>query len=113
MSYCSRVTDWLGEFEQLVLFAVLHLDDAYGVTIRREIERRTGRAVSAGAIYTTLERLEARGLVSSSWGDPTPERGGKRKRYYALRPAGRQALARSWDAMRAMARGVAPKLSQP
>jgi DNA-binding PadR family transcriptional regulator len=107
------MTDWLGEFEQLVLFAVLHLDDAYGVRIRREIERRTDRAVSAGAVYTTLERLEARGLVSSVWGDPTPERGGKRKRYYALRPAGRQALARSWHAMRAMARGGAPKLSEP
>lgn len=107
------MTDWLGEFEQLVLFAVLHLDDAYGVRIRQEIESRTGRAVSAGAVYTTLERLEARGLVASSWGEPTPERGGKRKRYYVLRPVGRQALARSWLAMRAMARGVAPKLSEP
>jgi DNA-binding PadR family transcriptional regulator len=107
------VTDWLGEFEQLVLFAVAHLDEAYGASIGREIQRRTGRAVSAGAIYTTLERLEARGLVASSWGEPTPERGGKRKRYYALRPAGREALARSWDAVRAMARGIAPKLSEP
>lgn len=107
------MTDWLGEFEQLVLFAVLQLDEPYGVRIRQEIERRTGRNVSAGAVYTTLERLEARGFVASSWGAPTPERGGKRKRYYTLRPAGRQALARSWRAMRAMARGVAPKLSQP
>ena len=107
------MTDWLGEFEQLVLFAVLQLDDAYGARIRQEIERRTGRAVSAGAVYTTLERLEARGLLTSSWGEPTPERGGKRKRYYALRPAGRQALARSWNAVRAMARGVAPKLTRP
>ena len=107
------MTDWLGEFEQLVLFAVLQLDDAYGARIRPEIERRTGRAVSAGAVYTTLERLEARGLLTSSWGEPTPERGGKRKRYYALRPAGRQALTRSWNAVRAMARGVAPKLTRP
>ena len=107
------MTDWLGEFEQLVLFAVLQLDDAYGARIRQEIERRTGRAVSAGAVYTTLERLEARGLLTSSWGEPTPERGGKRKRYYALRPAGRQALTRSWNAVRAMARGVAPKLTRP
>lgn len=112
VGYCRPVTDWLGEFEQLVLFAVLHLDDAYGVSIRQEIERRTGRSVSAGAVYTTLERLEARGLVASSWGEPTPERGGKRKRYYALRPAGRLALARSWHAISAMARGVAPKLSE-
>ena len=108
------MTDWLGEFEQLVLFAVLHLEgEAYGVAIRREIEARTGRSVSSGAVYTTLERLETRGLVTSVWGDPTPERGGKRKRWYALRPAGRQALAQSWHAVRAMARGVAPKLSEP
>ena len=102
--------DWLGEFEQLVLFAVLHSDPAYGTTIRQEIERRTGRQVSAGAIYTTLERLETRGFVASSWGEPTPERGGKRKRHYVVKAAGRQALARSWQAIRAMARGVAPKL---
>jgi DNA-binding PadR family transcriptional regulator len=112
VSYFPVMTDWLGEFEQLVLFAVLHLDEAYGVSIRQEIERRTGRSVSAGAVYTTLERLEARGLVASTWGEPTPERGGKRKRYYMVRPAGRQSLARSWHAMRAMARGIAPKLSE-
>jgi DNA-binding PadR family transcriptional regulator len=112
VSYYPSVTDWLGEFEQLVLFAVLQLDEAYGASIREEIEARTGRAVSAGAVYTTLERLDARGLVSSSWGEPTPERGGKRKRYYALEPAGRAALARSWHALRAMARGAAPKLEE-
>ena len=104
------MADWLGEFEQLVLFAVLQQDHAYGVTIRDEIEARTGRRASAGAVYTTLERLEARGLVSSHWGEPTPERGGKRKRFYRLKPAGREALGRSWRAMRAMARGAAPKL---
>ncbi|MEZ5316482.1 MAG: helix-turn-helix transcriptional regulator [Vicinamibacterales bacterium] len=103
--------DWLGEFEQLVLFAVLQLEDgAYGVTIRQAIEDRTGRQVSAGAVYTTLERLEGRGLVLSAWGDPTPERGGKRKRYYRLRPEGRAALTRSWQALRAMARGSGRKL---
>lgn len=108
------MTDWLGEFEQLILFAVLHLEgEAYGAAIRGEIEARTGRRVSAGGVYTTLERLETRGLVISVWGDPTPERGGKRKRYYSLRPAGRQALTQSWQAVRAMARGVAPKLSEP
>jgi DNA-binding PadR family transcriptional regulator len=107
------MTAWLGEFEQLVLFAVLHLDPhAYGVTIRRAIEDRAGRPVSAGAVYTTLERLERRGLLSSAWGEPTAERGGKRKRYYRLRPAGRAALGRSWDAIRAMARGAAHKLEQ-
>lgn len=105
---------WLGEFEQLVLFAVLHMEpDAYGVTVRQAIEDRAGRAVSAGAIYTTLERLESRGLVTSAWGEPTPERGGKRKRFYRLTAPGREALGRSWDSMRSMARGAAQKLGRP
>lgn len=108
------MADWLGEFEQLVLFAVLHLEpQAYGVNVRESIEEKAGRKVSAGAIYTTLERLESRGLVGSKWGEPTRERGGKRKRYYQLRPAGREALNRSWQAMRAMARGSAQKLGEP
>ena len=103
--------DWLGEFEQVVLFAVLHCGDhAYGVTVREAIEARTGRRPSAGAVYTTLERLEARRYIASSWGEPTRERGGKRKRYYQLQPAGREALTRSWQALRAMARGSAQKL---
>lgn len=106
------MSDWLGEFEQLVLFAVLQIDDAYGTAIRREIEARTGRSVSAGALYTTLDRLERRGLVTSAWGEPTPERGGKRKRLFKVKPAGREALARSWRAVRAMARGAAPKLGE-
>ena len=106
------MSEWLGEFEQLVLFAVLQIDDAYGTTIRREIEERTGRSVSAGALYTTLDRLERRGLVTSSWGDSTPARGGKRKRIFKVRQAGRDALARSWRAVQAMARGVAPKLGE-
>lgn len=100
------MADWLGEFEQIVLFAVAQVEDAYGATIREAIEARTGRQVSAGAVYTTLDRLEARGLVASWWGDPTPERGGKRKRHFRLRAAGRDALARSWQALRAMARGL-------
>ena len=108
------MADWLGEFEQVVLFAVLQLEDeAYGVTVREEIKRRTGRAVSAGAVYTTLERLEARRFVTSRWGDPTPERGGKRKRFFAITAAGRQALARSYQAVRAMARGAATRLGEP
>jgi DNA-binding PadR family transcriptional regulator len=103
---------YLGEFEQLILFALLRLgpDDAYGVTIRREIERRTARDISAGALYTALERMEARGLVRSRWGRPTPERGGKRKKHYEIQPAGVRALGRSYETIRAMARGLAPKL---
>jgi DNA-binding PadR family transcriptional regulator len=107
------MADWLGEFEQVVLFAVLQLDDAYGVTVREEIRRRTGRVVSAGAVYTTLERLEERRFVSSRWGEPTPERGGKRKRYFAITPTGRAALARSYQAVRAMARGASADLQEP
>jgi DNA-binding PadR family transcriptional regulator len=104
--------DVLGEFEQLILFALVRLDDeAYGVPIRQAIEARTGRTVSAGALYTALERLERRGFVTSRFGDPTPERGGKRKRYYRIEPAGARALQRAYDAMRQMARGVAPRLS--
>jgi PadR family transcriptional regulator PadR len=104
------MADWLGEFEQVVLFAVAQIDDAYGATIRDEIERRTGRQVSAGAVYTTLERLEARGYLASWWGEPTPERGGKRKRHFRLERDGREALERSWQAMRAMARGLTHKV---
>jgi DNA-binding PadR family transcriptional regulator len=97
----------LGEFEQLVLLAVVRLDDnAYGATIRGELLERAGRDVSPGAIFTTLERLEARGLVTSRYGEPTPERGGRRKRYYSLRPEGRRALADSLDTIRRMARGL-------
>ena len=101
----------IGEFEQLILFALLRLgDNAYGVTIRREIESRTGRNVSSGAVYTTLERLEAKGYVSSVTGEPTPERGGRRKRFYQLEPAGAKALGQSYDAVRRMAQGLNPKL---
>lgn len=102
----------LGEFEQLLLLALVRLgDEAYGVTIRREIEQRTGRRnVSAGAVYTALERLEARGLVRSTWGEPTAERGGKRKKFYRIEPLGMKALSRSYTALQQMARGLAPKL---
>ncbi len=105
---------YLGEFEQLLLLAVVHLDeDAYGTRIRETIERRTGRTVSPGAIYTALDRLERRKLVTSSLGDPTPERGGKRKRYYRLQPAGVALLRRSQDALGRMARGLKQKLELP
>jgi DNA-binding PadR family transcriptional regulator len=101
----------LGDFEQRILFALVRLGpDAYGVTIRDEIEARTGRAVSAGALYTALTRLEKRGLVSSTLGEPTPERGGKRKRLYSVLPAGERALARVYESLRLMASGMATRL---
>jgi DNA-binding PadR family transcriptional regulator len=101
--------DFLGEFEQLVLLAVLRLDGAgYAVPVRREIERRTRRAVTRGALYVTLERLEAKGYVESWLADPTPERGGRSKRYYRVRPAGLAALRQSWTALRRMWEGLEP-----
>ena len=104
------MTGWLGEFEVIVLLAVAQLEDAYGAAVRNEIIERTGRVVSSGAVYTTLARLEGRGLLTSRWGAATPERGGKRKRHFSLRPAGRTALARSLGAARAMAEGLDPNL---
>ena len=101
----------LGEFEQLILFALVELDnDAYGASIGRAIERRTGRQISAGAIYTALDRLAARGLVTSEVGDPTPERGGRRRKYYRLEPGGAVALSRSVDVIRTMSEGLLPRL---
>src|SRR4029453_13017921 len=101
----------LGDFEQRILFALIRLGaDAYGVTIRQEIETQTGRPGSAGALYTALARLEKRGFVASRLGEPTPERGGKRKRLYTLQPSGERALARIHESLRLMARGVAARL---
>lgn len=86
--------DYLGEFEQVVLLAILRLGDrAYGVPIREEIERRGGRKVTVGALYATLDRLEAKGYLRSWFADPTPQRGGRSKRYFEILPAGEQALA--------------------
>ena len=101
----------IGDFEQLILFALIRLgSDASGVTIRAEIEARAGREISPGALYTALDRLEKRGMVSSRLGDPTPERGGKRKRLYSVQPAGERALARIYESIRLMASGMATRL---
>ena len=101
----------LGDFEQRILFALIRLGvDAYGVTIRQEIETRTGRAISAGALYTALARLEKRGFVTSRLGESTPERGGKRKRLYSMQPAGERAVARAYESFRLMASGMATRL---
>lgn len=99
--------DYLGEFEQLVLLALLRLgENAYGVTVRLEIEKRTGREVALGAIYKTLGRLEEKGYVTSTVGEPTPERGGRRKKFYAVAPLGVKALNQSFTALRKMTRGL-------
>jgi PadR family transcriptional regulator, regulatory protein PadR len=97
----------LGEFEQMVLLAILRLkEDAYGVSIRAEIEKHTDRAVSPGALYTTLDRLEDKGLVSSQIGEPTPERGGRAKRYYRVSKVGVGAIARAQRAYRSLLDGL-------
>jgi PadR family transcriptional regulator, regulatory protein PadR len=86
----------LGRFEEIVLLALLRLgENAYGVPIRREIAERTGRDVSLGSVYTTLERLVRKGYVSSRMGDPTPERGGRAKRYFQIEAPGLHALNQS------------------
>ncbi|MGD8278582.1 MAG: helix-turn-helix transcriptional regulator [Gemmatimonadota bacterium] len=101
----------LGGFEQLILLAILRLgDDTHGVAIRREIEARTGKEASTGALYTTLERLEARGLVAARLGDPTPVRGGRRKKLYSLKATGMAAIRESYDAFASMVQGVEAKL---
>jgi DNA-binding PadR family transcriptional regulator len=97
----------LGEFEQLVLLALVHLgDEAYGVAVQAEIGRRTGRQTSFGTVYTTLARLEEKGLIASRLGDPTPERGGRRKRFFLISASGRRALRASLRAIRTMTRGL-------
>ena len=96
----------LGEFEHLLLLAVMRLgDQAYGVTLRREIEERTGRPVSLGAIYPTMDRLEERGYVTSAMSRPTSSRGGRSRRYFKLEPAGRAVLERAREMLGAMWEG--------
>src|SRR5215831_6388519 len=98
---------YLGEFEHIVLLAVLRLDDqAYGVTVRREIEVRTKREVSIGAIYATLDRLEVKGYVQSRTGDPTPQRGGRSKRFFRVTAQGAAAVNRTQQALRSMIKGL-------
>ena len=83
----------LGEFEQVVLLAVLRLgENAYGVTIRNEIAECTGRNPAPGALYTTIDRMEEKGLVRTRLGDPTPQRGGRAKRYIKVTTRGRAAV---------------------
>jgi PadR family transcriptional regulator PadR len=101
----------LGEFEQLVLMAVVRLDaEAYGATIKRDIEARAARQLSISAVYTTLDRLEEKGCVRSWIGEPTAERGGRRRRYFALKPAGALALRAAYAAYTAMAAGLERRL---
>ena len=102
----------LSELEQLVLLALLRLGDAaYGVSITAELNQRAGRSVNFATVYKTLIRLETKGMVATRLGEPTPERGGRRKRYYHLNPGGRAALAASLGAIQRMSQGVEPLLA--
>ena len=104
----------LGEFEQIVMLALLRIGpDAYGATICAEIEKRSGRGVSVSAVHTTLERLEHKGLVRSRVGDPTPQRGGKRKRHFEVAAIGMKALQASYRSIRKMADGLEDLLGEP
>lgn len=105
---------YLGEFEYAVLLAVLHLDeDAYAVPIRELIEQRTSRPVARGALYTGLDRLEAKGCLRSRMGDPSEERGGKARRYYSVTPAGLKAIRATHGALASMTRGLESILENP
>jgi len=99
--------DTLGEFEHLVLLAVVRLGhEAYGMLVRREIASCTGREVSIGAVYATLERLAVKGLVSSALGEATPERGGRAKRLFQVTGAGVEALNRTRADLASMLEGL-------
>ncbi len=97
----------LGEFEQVVLLAILRLEEqAYGVTIRSEIAACTGREPAPGALYTTLDRMEEKGIVRSWYGDSTAKRGGRAKRYFELTRAGLAALVNAQRAYRNLLDGL-------
>ena len=107
----NKVLDPLGEFEAFVLYAVLRLgDDAYGMSIHRELENTAKRRCSFGALYTTLDRLEGKGYVSSHTGSPTPERGGRAKKFFKLTASGSKALKQRYAATLRMTKGIEPLL---
>ena len=102
-----RDRDYLGEFEHIIVLALLRLNDlAYGVTVRQEIESRTQRDVSIGAVYATLDRLETKGYVKSHRGEPTPERGGRSKRFFRVTAKGVAAVNRTQRALQSMTEGL-------
>src|SRR5262245_23349205 len=99
--------EYLGELEQTLLWAVVRFrGEAYGMTVRREVEERGGRRVAIGAVYATLDRLEAKGYVTSRDGDPTPQRGGRARRYFTITAAGVDALNASRDILTRMSKGL-------
>lgn len=105
--------DTLGEFEQVVLLAILQLeDDVYAVPIVDEIERRTGRPASRSAVYVTLRRLEDKGVISSWLGEATAERGGKPRRCVKVEPRGLRMLRETRAMIESMWSGLDPTLEE-
>src|SRR5512145_2851783 len=103
----AQTAPYLGEFEHLLLLAVLQCgDEAYAVPIRRVLTERIGRRVSRGAVHTSLERLEDKGLLTSRLGEPLAVRGGRPRRYYTPTPAGLTALRAARAALRTLSRGL-------
>src|SRR5437016_12523259 len=107
--------DQLGNFELMVMLALLRLgDNAYGVPISEELEQRTGRDVAVGSVYAALDRLEDKGFITSELGESTPERGGRAKRYFRVTARGlkevretRRALVKLWHGLRELEGGKA------
>ena len=100
--------EYLGEFEQMVLLALLRLkENAYGVTVRKEIQSRTDRRVAIGAVYACLERLERKGYVTASISDPQPVPGGRSRKYFEFTRAGAEALQQSREMVQRMTDGMA------
>jgi PadR family transcriptional regulator, regulatory protein PadR len=101
----------VGEFEHIVLLAVLRVgDDAYAIPIREEIEERTGRSVARGALYTALERLEGKRWLRSRMGDPLPERGGRSRRYFTVTPTGLAAIRATRRSLLSLWQGLEGRL---
>ena len=97
----------LGSLEHIVLLAVMRLgENAYGIMVRREIEKATGRDLSIGAVYATLVRLESKGFIKSSTGEPTAERGGRAKRYFRVTADGKRTLQNTQDVIQKMSAGL-------
>ncbi len=103
--------DTLGGFEITVLLAILQLGgESYGAPILEEIEGRTGQTPSSGSLYVTLRRMEKKGLLTSTFGDPTPERGGRAKRFFRVEAEALRLLRRSQEVWTRMAEGLGPVL---
>ena len=101
----------IGEFEQVVLLSLLRLGNgAWGAAIRRDIQDRIHRELPVSVVYVTLHRMEKKGMVKSYVGEPSPERGGRRRRHYLIDTPGEQALGRSYRALTKMAEGLEQKL---